>query len=282
MEAVDTSDDAAQLEEPFRDRRYRPNQSPYRVRAGVEIPLVVATFGVAGLSVLAQAEGSGPWCGLDCDPQDINPLDRLTVGLASQTAGDVSDVLLYSSLSLPLVFETIDVATSRPHDGWRGFGTDILVLFETMGVSFWLNTLVSQASRRPRPFVYNDSVDDELRLKGTSALSFYSGHASTAFAAATAYSRLFMLRHPNSPLVAPMWIFTYAIATGVAAMRVVYGAHFITDVVVGAAVGVAVGLFIPWLHELPGDKKLSAKMRRSGIRMRPYFAGGSAGFVGRF
>ena len=79
-------------------------------------------------------------------------------------------------------------------------------------------------------------------------LSFSSWHSSTVFALATVYSYLFMLCHSGSRLIALVWILTEGLAASTAARRVFAGKHFWTDVLTGAAVGVATGLVVPLLH----------------------------------
>ena len=256
---------------------YRPNQSPYEVMPELEIPLLVGGALVTSVPRLMVSESAGPWCGLDCDPDDVNAFDRLTIDMASQLYGDISDYVMYAYVPMPYLFDLIDVAVSDPHDGWIGYGKDFLVILETMAVTLYVNGLVAMIVRRPRPYVYNDDVDDDFRLDGEASMSFYSGHTSVVFALATAYGMLFMKRHPDSALIAPVWIFGYAMASTVGVFRVLSGSHFPTDVIVGAATGAGLGLLIPWLHELP--EKENAE---TGFSIRPVFAGTSAGIAGSF
>jgi undecaprenyl-diphosphatase len=65
---------------------------------------------------------------------------------------------------------------------------------------------------------------------------------------ATAYSYLYMKRHPDSSLVVPVWLGSHALAASTAYLRVHAGKHFWTDVMVGAVVGSAIGFLVPWLH----------------------------------
>ncbi len=264
------------------ERFYRPNQSPYRVKPALELTLIVIGGVAINVPRLMVNENRGPWCGLECDVKDVNALDRKTMTSGSQTAADVSDYLMFGFLPLTFVFDAIDVGVSKPLDGWRGFGADALVLLETMGVTLYVNGLVAMIVRRPRPYVYRESESDDFRQEGEAAMSFYSGHTSIVFAAATAYSRLFMLRHPDSKLIAPVWIFTHGIAATVGALRLVSGAHFLTDVIVGAVSGVGFGLVIPWLHELPDKEDPSSHPQQARIHMRPFFSGNSAGLFGSF
>ena len=83
------------------------------------------------------------------------------------------------------------------------------------------NTAVKQVVRRPRP-----SLPDLPPLAATvSGLSYPSAHAATSFAAAGALSL------PSLPL--------YAAAGAMALTRPYLGVHYPSDVVAGAALGVA-------------------------------------------
>jgi undecaprenyl-diphosphatase len=84
-------------------------------------------------------------------------------------------------------------------------------------------------------------------------MSFFSGHTSLAFSMATAYSYLFARRHPDSPLVVPVWLGAHLLAGTTAVLRVEAGQHFWTDVLAGAAVGSAIGYLVPWLHTRRDD-----------------------------
>jgi undecaprenyl-diphosphatase len=62
-----------------------------------------------------------------------------------------------------------------------------------------------------------------------------SSHALVAFAGAAALARLF-------PRATPIW---YALAVGCGITRLLSGAHFLSDVVVGALIGVSVAISLP-------------------------------------
>ena len=232
--------------------------SPFTVRLAADLPLTLGAGVLALTTELVKSELPGPTCGTACDPAGINSLDSLGLGSHSREARTASDLLVGVNVGLPLVADLLDVLVSRPPDGWRGYGADFLVLAEVMAVNAGLNGLVKSAVRRPRPLVYDadlDAVPLADRLAPDAALSFYSQHSSTAFAMATAYSYLFMRRHPGSRLIAPVWLISEALATTTAALRVAAGKHFITDVFTGAVVGSALGLLIPYLHQRarPGE-----------------------------
>ncbi len=94
-----------------------------------------------------------------------------------------------------------------------------------VGGVYLLNTAVKAVVRRPRP-----EVRDLPALTRTpTQLSFPSAHAATSFAAARAYSASL----PGAPL--------YAVAGAMAAGRVFLGVHYPSDVLAGAALGLAAG-----------------------------------------
>ena len=96
----------------------------------------------------------------------------------------------------------------------------------SVAATFVANSLVKRVARRKRPL-----LDGLPALIGTPTnLSFPSAHASTSFAAARAFSKDLL---PAKPL--------YAAATAMAVSRVYLGVHYPSDIVVGAALGTAIG-----------------------------------------
>jgi undecaprenyl-diphosphatase len=114
------------------------------------------------------------------------------------------------------------VATRRPGDALR-FSTVMLV------ESAIVNGGIKTVFRRARPAA--PVVPRPHALRQPLTTSFPSGHASSAFCAAT------VLSAGGSPL-SPVW---WVLASLVAASRVHVGIHHPSDVVAGATVGVAIG-----------------------------------------
>jgi len=100
------------------------------------------------------------------------------------------------------------------------------------GLLAWrLSSLVKDAVDRPRPFA-DGEIHAVGRLPGGS--SFPSGHAATAFAAATVVAILApRLRVP-----------ALVLAALIAFSRVYLGVHFLSDVLAGAVLGIGVGLLV--------------------------------------
>jgi undecaprenyl-diphosphatase len=106
---------------------------------------------------------------------------------------------------------------------------DAVRLSVSLGVeSAIVNLGVKSLFRRGRP-VHEGDRPHELRKPLTS--SFPSGHASAAFLAATMLSE-------GRPIEAPLW---FGLASVVSASRVYVKVHHASDVVAGAAIGLALG-----------------------------------------
>jgi membrane-associated phospholipid phosphatase len=229
---------------------FAQNKSPYEVRPEYEIPIALGLFTVSGVPRLFADEMPGPSCGLECDPNNVNGFDRNVIGYHSGTAATLSDVAFFSSMLLPHAAGALDVGISNPEDGWEGYGKDTLVLVETMLFALAVNNILDISVRRARPLAYDaENFSEEERLDPNTAFSFPSGHTAVVFALGTAYSRLYMQRHPDSPYIAPIWIGSYALGVGAGLGRVFAGEHFWTDVLAGMGLGIGSGLLVPLLHE---------------------------------
>jgi membrane-associated phospholipid phosphatase len=95
--------------------------------------------------------------------------------------------------------------------------------------------LLKRAFERPRPPLVDPAVHPLVAVPDS--YSMPSGHASTAFAAAVAVG----LVHPRLrwPLL--------ALASLIALSRVWLGVHYLSDVIVGAALGAVIALLASWL-----------------------------------
>jgi membrane-associated phospholipid phosphatase len=222
-------------------------EEPFDVEMVVDLPIIALTGSIYLASEVIGDQMTWAGC-LHCDPRRLGPLDRRVLDNNVRGAAPASDVFLYSSLVIPIVADLGDVLGNRR--SLKGWGEDAVVLIETATVNAALTSAVKFAIGRPRPYSYGLNGSDRDPTEGDARLSFYSGHTSTAFAMATAYSYLFTARHPRSPWVAPVWLLGYAYAGTTGALRVAAGKHFWSDVVVGAIAGAAIGLAIPAAHRV--------------------------------
>ncbi|MEZ4379740.1 MAG: phosphatase PAP2 family protein [Nannocystaceae bacterium] len=222
---------------------------PFSVDLAVDLPILGLTAAVAFGTEMIRDQLIWEGCHA-CDTSHLGPLDRRVLDNYNEGAKITSDVLLYGSVAVPAIVDFADVLIHRRTIGrWgRSYAKDFAVLAEVATVNFALTNVVKFAVLRPRPYTYGLDGSDRDPTEGDAQLSFYSGHTSTAFAMATAYSYLFQARHPTSKWRAPVWVLSYGLASTTGVMRVVAGKHFWSDVIVGAIAGSAIGLAIPALH----------------------------------
>jgi membrane-associated phospholipid phosphatase len=114
--------------------------------------------------------------------------------------------------------------------GRRRLPTAAFIATAAAAVAEGLTVLLKLLTERNRPPQADPAIQALVSLPDST--SFPSGHAATAFAAATAVGVL----HPRfrAPLL--------ALAGMVALSRVYLGVHFWSDVLVGSLLGVAIGL----------------------------------------
>lgn len=180
------------------------------------------------------------------DKRTINPLDRLTAGWYSKEQSTVSDVLVGSAILSPLLF----VLDERTREDIGTIGTMYLetIMFATFMPSFGKGNV-----RRVRPFVYGSPAPMSLKEDVESLRSFYSGHATWAFATSIFFASVYTDHYPDSEHAGYVWGGAIGLASTVSLLRVTSGAHFLSDIAVGAAVGTAIGLAIPALHRTGHD-----------------------------
>jgi membrane-associated phospholipid phosphatase len=172
-----------------------------------------------------------------CDVMEVNSIDRQVIGNQSDLLDHVSDYTVAAAVAFPVALDWFDV-------GWsKEFGEDMTVLAESLSVNGGLVTLAKYTTQRPLPRTYQN--DPSLVYNPRGYRSFYSGHTSVALSAMSTAVMTHRYRHPEDrwPIV-----LTAAVGASVAYERIAAGRHFYTDVIVGAIVGTAIGVSVPYLH----------------------------------
>jgi membrane-associated phospholipid phosphatase len=162
----------------------------------------------------------------------------------NDAAAQISNVTGAITLLLPLAGQFW-----VPFDAGLANGT--LMYAEAHAANLLLLTATKEIVRRPRPYTHSElpAVQRFAQEQGSEAyVSFYSGHASSAFTAAVAGSLLYAgrTREPWSRHL--MWGTELLLAGTTAQLRVRAGRHYRTDIWVGSAVGTAIGVAVPALH----------------------------------
>jgi len=237
-----------------------PAVEVYDVRLLVDLPVIAvgATAGLLRTYFANHHVDQRCPCSLD----EINAFDRRFVGNHSDAAGLASDITVGLALAVPPVLDLLVVGANR------AFAEDLTVLTEAVMVSTLFQQVANFGYQRPRPRTYEGLASDVHGGEGY--LSFLAGHVATTTAVLAAAS--FTVRRRYGEQVWP-WVVTGLVAASVGAERLLGGYHFPSDVALGAALGLGVGILVPWLHGRHHEMQLA---------MTPTSGGYEVGMLGKF
>lgn len=167
------------------------------------------------------------------------------MGNSSADAAAVADAGLLGSLSLPLV------AILQREDLREGVNL-LIIAAETMAINQGLTDLMRSSIRRPRPYIYRVEVaTPEAQATARDRTSFPSPYTSNAAAAAFFFGRVYADYHPASKLRPFVWGVSAVLPALTAYLEYRGRQAFLSDVVVGYALGASVGYLVPALHRKP-------------------------------
>ncbi|WP_205501624.1 phosphatase PAP2 family protein [Rufibacter psychrotolerans] len=172
----------------------------------------------------------------------VNKFDRWAAGNYSKKAKDASDVFFYTSYGLPLLFLADKAAT--PHV------KDIYFLYaQTVSLAGGVYALTAGLTNRKRPNVYATHAPLEERLHKYAENSFFAGHTAATASVTFFTAKVFHDLHPDSPWRPVVWGAAAAFPATVGYLRLRAGKHFLSDNIVGYAVGASIGILVPELHK---------------------------------
>lgn len=188
---------------------------------------------------------------------NINSLDRFFMHKYDEKLDDAADIACAAAMLTPAILLAED------KDEWITIG---IMYAETVlianGVKEWTKAFVNRA----RPYIYFDGDKPQDDLKdGDWANSFFSGHTTMSFAGAAFASYTFCKYNPESPWRYAVIGGTFSVAAGASALRVMSGNHFMSDVLTGAVVGTAIGIWVPWLHTFNEENQLNVALVPNGV-----------------
>ena len=136
-----------------------------------------------------------------------------------------------------------------------------IMYFEAATLAYGVKDLLKYGIYKERPYMYFDGKPQKEIDENNYYCSFPSGHTTLAFLGATFTSYTFSKYFPESNLKVPVAIGSFTLATLSGTLRILSGSHFFSDVLVGAAIGSAIGITVPVLHEFNSiiNKKLDSK-----------------------
>jgi membrane-associated phospholipid phosphatase len=222
----------------------------YQIQPIVDGAVIVASLATT-LSIYAFGKGSIT-LSCPCNPQDVNFIDRGAIGNHSTPAATASNVTLGLALAAPVILDFVDMGVSRD------YLYDMVVYGETLAVAGAFASIAKQIVQRPFPRTYDEPT---LQQEANGYRSFYSGHTTLTFAAATVTTVTLGQRYGQ------YWVPAFiglGVGVSIAIERVAAGWHFPTDVMMGAVTGTVLGIAIPVVHlrklhlmpfvsDLPGD-----------------------------
>ncbi len=176
------------------------------------------------------------------DRESVNGFDRTATFNNSPEAADWSDFFLFGSHTMSALF----LLDKRSRSD---FGKIALLYGEVYFLTSGLTFISKSKFLRSRPFVYNETFDEGVKLSRNARFSFFSGHASLTAANTFFFAKVFSDYFPDSKLKPFVWGVAAGVPAAVAYFRVAAGKHFPTDVIVGYGVGAAIGYLIPQLHK---------------------------------
>ncbi len=242
VEDAESTAKAAKLT-PLVPSPQNPLRPAFQLYAEIDLPILGIGL-VFESARLFRPQSQKAFCAPLCPVSDLNALDRTTAGYWSPGWQTASDIGLYAI--------GVGAATLLFADEglWPGLN-DAVVVAESGLAATAAASMMTLAAGRPRPFLYGEKAPLSERNGADAGLSFLSSHAAVSFAVATSTLVAMRRLHPRSRA---NWIVLGvggAIATFVAAARVLGGMHFISDVAGGAIVGSSLGVIIPSLHGSP-------------------------------
>lgn len=239
------------------------NEKIFNLSPALDIPLATSALALCGTTFALDKFTDFNKPELKNTPFEksgINAFDRNFVNRYSKTLDTAGTVLSAALCVSPALL------AFAPKNQWLEVGT---MYAETMLFAWGFKELGKLCVNRARPYMYFDGVPQKEIEEGDWAASFFSGHTTLAFAAATYTSYVFGKLMPDSAFKIPMIAGTYTIAVAVAVTRIAGGCHFTTDVLVGAAVGSACGFLVPFVHSKIAPQKKNQNSEKVEIAVNP-------------
>jgi membrane-associated phospholipid phosphatase len=191
-------------------------------------------------------------------------------------AGTASNVALYGGA----LAATMGLgALSATLDGRSGnLGADTMIMAQSTFMALAVNNAAKLAFQRQRPYAHAAAMSGSrlTRISDSDNLSFFSGHTTLAFSVAVSAGTIASMRdYKLAPVIWGVGL-TSAAATGY--LRIAADKHYVTDVLVGAAVGSAFGFAVPYF--MHGKGSSDGADEGLGLAGAPVKGGGILSFSG--
>jgi hypothetical protein len=243
--------------------------SPYQTRFGVDAPITAGLGAVSGVGLyLIQQKTSLTEADIaNLNKNDVPKFDRFVAGNYSESAQTASDYLCYGSLVVApgLLALNSDIRAR--------YGQVAALYLQTMLATDAIFTMTVGNVSRYRPFTYGSEAPVS---KGTSVIatnSFFAGHTAHTATATFFAAKVFHDFNPDSPAQPFVWGAAAVVPAAVAYYRMEAGKHFLSDNIVGYAVGATMGIVVPQLHKTGRRAGLSV-VPMQGVNVNGFSYGG--------
>ncbi|RDV15649.1 phosphatase PAP2 family protein [Pontibacter diazotrophicus] len=220
------------------------SNSPYHVNWLRDGAITAGAIGasVAGSLLITNKERLTEADLVGLDRNDVNRFDRFAAGNYSANAEHTSDYFFYGSFATPLLLLLDDkVVQDAPQ---------IFLLYgQAMSITGGIYSLSAGLINRKRPSVYATDAPLEARLHKYGENSFYGGHTAATATATFFVAKVFHDLNPDSPARPYIWAAAAAVPVTVGYLRLRAGKHFLSDNILGYAIGAGIGILVPELHK---------------------------------
>lgn len=222
----------------------KTSSSPYKISWAVDGSYVAGSLGLTALGYhLIQNKDPLNIGELEAmSKDDVFILDRWAAGNYSESADELSYIPFHASFALPVLF-------LFGEDERENIGHIAVLYLETMATTGALFTISAGAIDRSRPLVLSDEAPMKKRLDKDSQRSFFAGHVAATGAATFFFAKVFNDFNPDHWATPYIWVAAAAVPAWVAYLRIESGNHYLTDSILGYAVGALSGILVPELHK---------------------------------
>ncbi len=226
--------------------------SPYHTRFGVDAPIIAGLGITSGVGLyLVQQKTALDAAGLAAlNKNDVPKFDRFSAGYYSARAQTTSDFMAYGTLVVAPGLLALNPA-AHAH-----YGQVLALYVETVLATEAIFTMSVGNVTRYRPYLYGPEGGDK-RTGVVATNSFFSGHTANTATATFFAAKVFHDFNPGSPAQPYVWGAAATVPIVVAYFRIEAGKHFLSDNIVGYAVGATMGVVVPQLHKVAGQRGVS-------------------------
>ncbi|MBK9149064.1 MAG: phosphatase PAP2 family protein [Flavobacteriales bacterium] len=215
-------------------------QTAHGLQLGRELAFAGAGLGVNGIGLLLRHMNS-PKPAPGINMERVPAIDRWSTQQWQPGAHRASNVLFLGAVTASFAGGFVLQGSDRPFDA-------AAITAESFLLTSGLTSIAKELVRRPRPYRFNPDVPDAMHHPREDFVSFWSGHAANTAAVGFSMAALVQRSDASPGMKGAVWAGALAAPLCMGYLRMRAGKHFLTDVFVGALVGTAVGLAVPYFH----------------------------------